>query len=372
MWKRVVGGLACGVLLAGCTGNPTVGEVPPDPMAGAGGLPVTSGAPKPPGFTLVAGGDVLIHPALSEQARADGGFAPLFGGVKTVLDQADVAVCHLEVPIAAPGGAAEGYPRFVAPNELASGLAASGFDTCSTASNHTLDQGAGGVTSTLDALDAAGVTHTGSARTAAEAAKPLVRDVAGVKVGFVSFTFGLNTGTRTPPGSPWMVNTLDSADVVAAARAARAVGAEVVVASLHWGTEGQHEVTASQRRIAREVLADPAVDVIIGHHAHVVQPFEQVNGKWVAYGLGNQVARHEEPKGVTEEGAMARFHFAEGAGGWVVDRAEYIPTVVDLGPPIRLRDLTADAAAPRRAESLARTDGIVLSLGAGQAGLTRP
>jgi hypothetical protein len=160
--------------------------------------------------------------------------------------------------------------------------------------------------------------------------------------------------------------------VIAAAKAARAAGAEVVVASLHWGTEMRHEVTASQRRIAREVLADPAVDVIIGHHAHVVQPFERVDGKWVAYGLGNQVARHERPEGVTEEGVLARFHFSEGADGWVVDKPEYIPTVVDLGPPIRLRDLTTDTAAPGREASLARTDGIVLSLGAGAAGLTRP
>ena len=362
-------GLACGVLLAGCTGNPTVGEVPPDPLADT---PEIAAAPAAPGFTLVAGGDVLIHPALYEQARAEGGFAPLFSGVKPLLERADVALCHLEVPIAAPGGEAEGYPRFIAPHELAAGLAESGFDTCSTASNHTLDQGADGVRSTLDALDAAGVTHTGSARTAAEAGAPLVRDVAGVKVGFVSFTFGLNTGTRTPAGSPWMVNILDSGDVIAAARAARAAGAEVVVASLHWGTEGQHEVTAGQRRIAREVLADPAVDVIIGHHAHVVQPFELVNGKWVAYGLGNQVARHEEPKGVTEEGVTARFHFAKGDGGWAVDKAEYVPTVVDLGPPIRLRDLGADSGVPGREASLARTDGVVLSLGAGSAGLVRP
>ncbi len=249
-----------------------------------------------------------------------------------------------------------------------------GFDTCSTASNHTLDRGATGVTSTLDTLDAAKITHTGSARSAAEAARPLLRDVAGVKVGFVSFTFGLNSGTSRPPGAPWTANLLTTDAVLAAAKAAKAAGAEVVVASLHWGVEGRHEATADQVRTAKALLADPAVDLIIGHHAHVVQPIEKVNGKWVTYGLGNMVARHEEPRGDTEEGVLARFHFTKSATGWTADRAEYLPILVDLGPPIRLRDLSTDPATPaaRKAEALTRTDGFVLSRGAAKDGLTRP
>ncbi len=386
MLRRVTTALLGATLLAGCTGDPTVGPVPtpPTPQAaqpssapGASG-PAATTRPPGDGFTLVAGGDVLIHPALTEQAEADGGgardYAPLFAGIKPVLDQADVAVCHLEVPIAGAAGPFRGYPRFSAPPELAAGLAASGFDHCSTASNHTLDQGPTGVTSTLAALDAAKITHTGSARTADEAATPTIRDVAGAKVAFLSYTFGFNTGTSRPPGSPWMANVLEPGAVLAEARAARAAGAEVVVASVHWGTEGKPEATAQQQRVAALLLADPAVDLIIGHHAHVVQPFEKVNGKWVAYGLGNLVARHEEPKGPTEEGALARFHFTRSGTGWVVDRAEYLPTLVDLGPPIRLRDLTTDTTAPadRRTEALARTDGTVQSRGGAAAGLTRP
>lgn len=369
--------LVCvGVLVAGCSGGPAETGAPSSPRTATSAVEPAEPSGPVDAFTVVASGDVLVHPALTEQAEADGGgvrdFTQLFAGVRPVVEAADLAICHLEVPLAAPGGPVAGYPLFSAPPEVATALAATGYDTCSTASNHTFDQGAAGVRSTLDALDAAGVGHTGSARSGQEAATPLVRDVDGVKVGQVSFTFGYNRGAGEPADSQWMSNELSVPAVLDAARAARAAGAEVVIASLHWGVENRHEPTADQRAMAREILADPAVDLVVGHHAHVVQPFEKVGDKWVAYGLGNHVARHAEPRGATEEGVIARFRFARTDAGWRVDRAEYVPTLVDLGPPIRLRDLTTDGsvAAVRRQEALDRTDGVVTSLAA--PGLARP
>ncbi|MCT2582681.1 CapA family protein [Actinophytocola gossypii] len=366
----------CGValLVAGCSGGSEGSppeHVPPLPPG------ETPAAPSEPGeFTVLATGDVLIHPALTEQAIADGGgdrdFTDLFAGVAPAVQDADLAICHLEVPLAGPEGPFEGYPLFHAPPEVATALAETGYDTCTTASNHTFDHGAGGVRTTLDALDGAGIGHTGSARTEAEAAEPLITEVNGVRVGQVSFTFAFNQGTEEP--EEWMSNELDADAVLAAARATKEAGADVVVASLHWGVEDQHEPTAEQERLADLLLADPAVDLIVGHHAHVVQPFDKVHGKWVAYGLGNQVARHEEPRGTTEEGVMARFRFTRTADGWAVETAEYLPTLVDLGPPIRLTDLTEpnDVDPARATEALNRTDEVVGSLGAPQDGLTRP
>jgi poly-gamma-glutamate capsule biosynthesis protein CapA/YwtB (metallophosphatase superfamily) len=367
--------LVAAALLAGCATAPGAG--PPEPIAP---LPrdQSAAAPATPGFTVVAGGDVLIHPALTEQASADGNgrrdYSALLAGIKPVIEAADLAVCHLEVPLADANGPFQGYPLFSAPPEVAAGLAGIGYDSCSTASNHTLDHGPTGVTDTLDALDAAGLKHTGSARSAREAATPLIVDVRGTKVGLLSYTFGFNVGTALPSGSPWLANRLDPAKVLAEARKARSAGAEVVIASLHWGIEDRHEPTADQQRTARQLLADPAIDLIVGHHAHVVQPFEKIDGKWVAYGLGNQIARHEQPRGTTEEGAIARFHFTKTPAGWTIDKAEYIPTLVDLGPPIRLRDLTTDSEVDTTRKTLAlnRTDEVILSRNAADAGLTRP
>lgn len=349
-------------MLAACTGSPVVITSARPPAS-----TTSSAAPEPPSFTLAAGGDILIHPALTEQADADGArnFVPLLEGLRDAI-AADVSICHLETPLSAPGEPTYGYPAFSAPPEVATALRQIGYDSCSTSSNHTLDRGAPAIRTTLDVMDAAGLKHTGSFRSPEESATPLLLDAGGVKVGHVAFTYGFN---GIPLPQPWMANQLSTEGVLAAARAAKAAGAEVVVASLHWGNEYQHEATPEQKEMARALLADPAVDLIIGTHVHAVQPIEQVNGKWVVYGMGNEVARHSEPRGITEEGIVTRFKFVKGPSGWAVAEASYVPTLVEFGPPIRVVDLTRVPANPRRAEALARTDGVVRSLGAA---ITRP
>ncbi len=361
-------------LVAACAG-PHAG-VPVDPEL-LTPLPAPSEPPPVPlSFTVVATGDVLVHPALTDQALADSttgepDFGPLLAGVAPVVSAADLALCHLEVPLGEPDGPFAGYPSFAAPPQIADALAKTGYDSCTTASNHTLDQGVEGVFRTLDVLDDAGLEHTGSARSAREAARPLLHNLGPARVGQVSFTYGYN-GLQVPKEAPWLANTLDAGAVLDAARAAKDAGADVVIASLHWGKEYESEPTEEQLRLAEQLLADPALDLIIGHHAHVAQPFEMLGGEWIAYGLGNHVARHGEPRGTTEEGVLARFTFARDIQGWRVQRAEYVPTLVQLGPPIRLLDLTAEPASPRTAEAIERIDGVVLSRGAGRAGLTRP
>ncbi|MBB4685681.1 CapA family protein [Amycolatopsis jiangsuensis] len=356
------------LMLAACTSEPAAQT----PSAAA---PSSSATPRQDGFSVVATGDVLIHPRLTEQAEEDGAdridYRPLFAGVKPLVSAADLAICHLETPLAPEGGPYSGYPSFSAPPDIADALRDTGYDTCSTASNHTLDQGTAGVTRTLDKLDATGLKHTGSARSADEAGKPLILDVHGVKVAQLSYSFGFN-GIERPSGKPWLANEIDADEVLDAAHAAKRAGAEVVIASLHWGVEYDHEVTDDQQQLAEKLMASPDLDLIVGHHAHVVQPFGKVAGKWVAFGLGNEVARHDEPRGSTEEGVAARFHFARDGGHWTVDRAEYVPTLIDLGPPIRLRDLTTAPPTPQGRKALSDTDEVVLSRGAGDEGLSRP
>ncbi|WP_410636672.1 CapA family protein [Amycolatopsis sp. cmx-4-83] len=373
MTKHRVAALAgVAVLVAGCSGTPQQSGPAPTPFPET----ASSSAAAPDGsFSVVATGDVLIHPALTEQAEADGSgkidYRPLLAGVKPLISGADLGICHLETPLAPEGGPYSGYPSFSAPPEIADALKDTGYDTCSTSSNHTIDQGAAGVSRTLDKLDAVGIKHTGSARSAAEAAKPLVMDVHGVKVAQVSYAFGFN-GIKVPAGKPWLANQIDVDDVLSAARKAREAGAQVVIASLHWGVEYQHEPTAEQRSQAKKILASDDVDLIIGHHAHVVQPFEKLGGKWVAYGLGNSVARHSEPRGDTEEGAAARFRFVRDGERWKVDKAEYVPTLIKLDAPIRLVDLSTSEKSGPVTKALGDTDKNILSLGADKDGLTRP
>ncbi|NEE40816.1 CapA family protein, partial [Streptomyces sp. SID7982] len=170
--------------------------------------------------------------------------------------------------------------------EIATALRTTGFDSCSTASNHTLDDGAEGVRRTLDALDEAGVRHAGSARTAAEAARPTILPAGpgkgAAKVAHLAYTYGTND-IPLPAGRPWTVNVTDERKIVEEARAARRAGADVVVLSAHWGTEWQDEPDVQQLELAERLTAStdqgrPDIDLIIGTHAHVPQAYEKVNG----------------------------------------------------------------------------------------------
>ena len=146
MTKLRVAALAgVAVLVAGCSSPAQSGPAPtPFPET-----PSSSAAAPDGSFSVVATGDVLIHPALTEQAEADGGgkidYRPLLAGIKPLISGADLGICHLETPLAPEGGPYSGYPSFSAPPEIADALKDTGYDTCSTSSNHTIDQGADGV-----------------------------------------------------------------------------------------------------------------------------------------------------------------------------------------------------------------------------------
>ncbi|MGW1885627.1 CapA family protein [Streptomyces sp. NPDC001970] len=293
-----------------------------------------------PTFTVAAAGDILIHPQLTDQARKDAkatgkgvkgiDFEPLMAGVKPVISKADLGICHFEPVVGKPEGPFQSYPAFLVPPQITTAVKSVGYDICSTASNHTLDHGYPGVVRTLDAMDAAGLKHTGSFRNAAEAAKTAIVDVKGVKVAQISYAFGFN-GFEIPEDKPWLVNQTDFKAIAAAEKKARKDGADVVILSIHWGREHWPNPSRSQIKLGRKLARETGIDLIIGHHAHVVQPMEKVDGTWIAYGLGNQVARHDVPSGLTEEGAIGWFEFTKRGGSWDV-QAKYVPTFVDIPP----------------------------------------
>jgi hypothetical protein len=312
----------------------------PAPMAVA-----TTAAPPPvTEFTLVASGDFIAQPELSEQAVAEGGFSKVLGALKPMVSGADLAICHMETPLAAPGDPWTGFPIFNAPPSLADTAAALGYDTCSTASNHTLDYGYQGLARTLDELDRVGIKHAGSARTAAEAATPTLVSARGIKVGHLSYTFSFN-GLPLPDGKPWSANLLDAVAIQAQARSARDAGAEVVVLSLHWGTEYQHEADEGQIGLARELLASPDIDLIVGTHVHVVQPMEKIGTKWVCYGMGNVMVRFPDGSDEdTQDAHLTRFTFTKADGHWAVSKAEALPTWMQYHPAARVVDLPTELA----------------------------
>jgi poly-gamma-glutamate capsule biosynthesis protein CapA/YwtB (metallophosphatase superfamily) len=340
------------LLLAACGGPESATTEPSTAPEPAPSTASAAPTPEPPDeFTLVATGDVLVHQdrALTGGARQPDGsydFTDVFAGIAPVVETADLAICHMETPVAPAGGPYRGYPSFAVQPEIVDALAGAGYDVCSTASNHSLDDGFDGLVRTLDALDAAGIAATGTHRTAADAQRPTIVEAAGVRVGHVAGTFSTN-GVPLPSGREWSVDLAAVPDVdgmLAAAQRARQAGAEVVVASLHCCLEYQHAPTEAQVVATRTLLASPDVDLVLGHHAHVVQPFERIDGEWVAYGLGNALAEHATRGYATEDSVVARFTFTRGDDDrFTVTRAEAVPVRIDLGADA-VRLLPADAA----------------------------
>jgi poly-gamma-glutamate capsule biosynthesis protein CapA/YwtB (metallophosphatase superfamily) len=280
-------------------------------------------------FDIVASGDLLIHgPVWQAAARPGGGydFRPLLAEVKPIVDRAALALCHVETPMGA--GTPSGYPVFNSPAELAKGIAWTGWDACSTASNHSVDKGQYGVGTTIRALHAAGVRHAGTARTEDEARRILMFRVRGLRIAFLSYTYGTN---GLPIPHPWSVNLISTRKIVSDARRARSRGADFVIANLHWGTEYAHEPNPLQRDLARYLLERRVVDVIVGQHAHVVQPVSRVSRRFVVYGEGNLISNQTAACCLPEsqDGLIAVIHVRAVGTKATVTGVDYVPTYVE-------------------------------------------
>ncbi|MBK3635690.1 CapA family protein [Streptomyces sp. MBT97] len=257
------------------------------------------GRPAPPaarGFSLVATGEIRPYAGVVERARFDAGgagydFRPMLAGAEPLVSGADLALCHLDTVYGANGDYT-GYPDLKSPPEIAAALAATGYDGCATASDHSLDDGPAGVQRTLDVLDGAGLRHAGTARTAA--------------------------------------------------------------------------------------AGRPDIDLILGTGSHVPQAYEKVDGTWVVYGLGDQIAG-ETPDGQgvrdprVNQSTAARFTFARPSrpgGRWEVREARFVPQMfdIDAGRVVDLDQALARGAGVAGARDRIRQ--VVLGRGAAKSGLT--
>jgi poly-gamma-glutamate synthesis protein (capsule biosynthesis protein) len=322
---------------------------------------------------------MLVHPQLWRQAREDAraagmpglDFGPLLEGQRRYLAQSDVAICHLETPVAAPDGPFSGYPSFNVPPQIITAIRAVGYQACTTASNHTVDRGTAGLVRTLDALDAAGLRHTGSYRTEAEAQGILILQTAAARIAVIDAAYGLN-GQHAE--HPWQVDLLDPAAMISKAAKARALGADIVLGVMHAGEEYSSEPNAQQRDVAHALVDSGLFSMIYGHHSHSVLPIEKYKGAWIVYGLGNGITELSPSFVVNNEGLLVRVQFSQDpAGAWTASDLAWAPSVIVRGP-YRWCSVAADApqgscaGAAADAATRRRTTAAVESMGAAGAG----
>jgi hypothetical protein len=318
----------------------------------APGAPPSASQPQATRLTIAASGDFLIHTPVAAQALANGGgarydFAPMFRPVRRWIEGADLALCHVETPLV-PGPPA-GYPSFRTPPDLVRAIHATGWDACSTASNHSLDGGQPGVDSTIRALRGGGIAFDGTASSPRGRRRFPILEAGGARLAFLSYT-AVSNGQLVP--HPWSLNWASPRRILADARAARARGADAVIVNLHWGAEYQHAPSPEQLSLARTLTRSPNVTAIVGQHVHVVQPIRRVNGKIVVFGEGNLVSNQSGACCPTEsqDGLIALLRLVIDRSGARVIRARYVPVWV------RHPDYTVVPAPP---DSFARTVAVV-------------
>jgi poly-gamma-glutamate synthesis protein (capsule biosynthesis protein) len=226
-----------------------------------------------------------------------------WGDALRLLDEAepDVRVVNLETSITRCGeAAAEKSVHYrMCPDNIAC-LTAGRPDVCALANNHVLDFGRQGLLETLDALAGAGLTSAGAGRDADEARRPAVIPVdGGARV--VVFSFGAPSSgiprTWAAAGDRAGVDMVPelsgawAAEIADRVRAVKRPG-DVVIASVHWGSNWGYEVGDDQVRFAHW-LVDGGVDIVHGHSSHHPRPVEVYRDRLVLYGCGDFIDDYE-------------------------------------------------------------------------------
>lgn len=331
------------------------------PIADTTTLPAdtTTVVPAPVTMSVAFAGDILIHSQVWKAATVNAGgsgydFTPMFARVKPLIEGVDLAICHLEVPLVALGEKPTTNPLYSAPTEIAWAIKEMGFDRCSNASNHTFDNGVKGIEATLNEFDALGLGHAGMARTPEEI-EPKVFDVKGIKVTHLSYTFGFND-IPAPNGETWRSALIDPARIIADAQKARDMGAQVVIVSMHWGRETQTDLSDFQLTNADAITKSGLIDLVIGHHAHVVQKIEQVNGVWTVFGLSNLISYLPTTDAFTpntQDGMIVTTNITLNPdGSVVVEKPVVYPTWVDKKNGVVVRPILNDLADPTVPEDI--------------------
>jgi poly-gamma-glutamate capsule biosynthesis protein CapA/YwtB (metallophosphatase superfamily) len=236
-------------------------------------------------------GDILIHDTVYEDAFTGSSydFTPMFRNVKNVLLQPDLLLANQETILGGVELGLSSYPSFNSPIEVGDALMDAGVDIVSTANNHTLDKSEKGIMASIKNMEMAGLPYVGSFKDTADQKKLRILSENGIKVGFLSYTYGTN-GIPVPLGKDYLVNLIDRDLMKAEITAAKEV-ADVIVMSIHWGNEYQRFPSDEQQELA-QFLVDQGVDIIFGHHPHVLQPMAWLTGAdghkaLVVYSLGN-------------------------------------------------------------------------------------
>lgn len=290
---------------------------------------------EPINFTMTAIGDTLCHNTQywdaynSSTKQYD--FSYVYDDIKDYTSSADITIGSLETTFAGEDRGYSNYPVFNSPDSLATGLKDIGVDVISLAGNHALDYGYSGICRTIDVLDNVGISHLGTYKSAEDQDKILIKDVKGVKIAFINYTYGTN-GIPVPSDKPYCLNLIDKDLISKQIKQAKEQNVDMIVACMHWGTEYKTSANDEQKELA-DFLFKSGVDIILGNHPHVLEPMEKktitlddgsTKDVFVVYALGNFTA--DQRAEITRDSAILNLDITKDSDGKIlINKVSYVP-----------------------------------------------
>jgi len=332
---------------AGITPNPVVSESPvstPATTQDSTILPTSTPEPMPAPITatLVSAGDCVIHTALQKAAKIEGedryDFTHMFEEIKPFIESADYSIVSYEGAATNNRNDYSGYPSFNCPPELFDAFKYAGFDLVNNANNHQLDRRVKGMLETRENIRKRGLDVIGAYD--GEEPRYLIKDLNGIKVGFMAYTYGSN-GNEALLTSEEIARHLAFFDKKRMEKEIRELEekADITVVLMHWGNEYWRKPSEQQISLSND-LFEWGADVILGSHPHVVQPTEirTVNGetKYIIYSMGNFLTNqwHEwfddpkDQKWLREDSILVTIEFLKDpvTQKTVINKVKHIPT----------------------------------------------
>lgn len=312
----------------------TLTKTPSDVLSSDSGYPAGEGQVT---INIALVGDIMVHDSQLNAAldRKTGhyDFSEYFRDVADYIQKADLAIGNLETTVAGSNRGYSGYPKFNSPAEIISAVKNAGFDVLTNANNHSMDRGASGVMATIRQLDRAGLRHTGTASSWAERSKYLLVDIKGIKVAILAYTYGTN-GIIIPKGQKYLVNLINIPQIKEDIREVRALGADVVLVSPHFGTEYSRSPGPKEKELVEQIFKAGA-DIVAGSHPHVLQAMarrdpQREEGMFLAYSLGNFISAQRER--FRDSGIILNLTLQKdlATGKVTLSKAGYIPTWVQI------------------------------------------
>ena len=252
----------------------------------------------------------------------------MYENIRAQISQADLAFINQETLMAGASFGYSGYPTFNSPQQLGYDLCEIGFDVVSIANNHMADKGAAGLEATITFWKSLSeqITMIGGYMNQADYDTPRVIEKNGIKIAFLAYTYGSNGLSiyNTQAILPYLSEETVRRQVTTAKEVA-----DVVIVSAHWGDDNGQPINEKQRSFS-QLFADLGVDVILGHHPHLIQPIAWLNGSdghrtLCFYSLGNLLSEMDAAKNMV--GGIASFDIVLQGQHVQIENVLFTPTV---------------------------------------------